>query len=145
LQLFTSCAEVQLALGNSSETISVATQVLSRGRSLQDKLGAYHALIKAKISQGDANEPVQIGLSVLDQLGESFPTNIDQALIGKELMETKHLLESSSMEKVLKTDTMTDADRVATMRFLLLVSRMFCCALECRLSDRLTVLPFSMC
>ena len=122
LQLFTSCAEVQLALGSSSETISLATQVVSRGRSLQDKLGAYHALMKAKISEGGIDEPVNIGLSVLEQLGESFPTNVDQAEIGKELMSTKHLLETSSVEKVLDTDAMTDADWVATMRFLLLVS-----------------------
>jgi len=136
LQLFTSCAEVQLALGNSSESISLATQVLSRARSLQDKLGAYHALIQAKTMQEDDDEPVQIGLSVLEQLGESFPTNINQALIGKELMETKHLLESSSVEKILNTEAMADADRVATMRFLLRVSRLFCCALECRMPDR---------
>ena len=130
LQLFTSCAEVQLALGNSSETISLATQVLSRGRSLQNKFGAYHALIKAKISQGDADEPVKIGLSVLGQLGESFPANVDQTEIGKELMETKNLLKTSSMEKILETDAMTDADRVETMRFLLLVSNLCCCVLN---------------
>ena len=127
LQLFTSCADVQLALGNSSETISLATQVLSRGKSLQDKFGAYHALMKAKISQGDAEEPVKIGLSILEQLGESFPSNVDQDEIGKELMSTKYLLETSSMEEVLDTDAMTDADRVATMRFLLLVSNLCCC------------------
>ena len=122
LQLFTSCAEVQLALGNDAETVSLATQVLTLGRSLQDKLGAYHALIKAKISQGDTDEPVKIGLSVLEQLGESFPVSVDQAKIGKELMETQQLLESSSLETMLKADVATDADRVATMRFLLLVS-----------------------
>ena len=122
LQLFTSCAEVQLALGNDAETVSLATQVLTLGRSLQDKLGACHALIKAKISQGDTDEPVKIGLSVLEQLGESFPVSVDQAKIGKELMETQQLLESSSLETILKADAATDADRVATMRFLLLVS-----------------------
>ena len=128
LQLFTSCAEVQLALGNDAETVSLATQVLTLGRSLQDKLGAYHALIKAKISQGDTDEPVKIGLSVLEQLGESFPVSVDQAKIGKELMETQQLLESSSLETILKADAATDADRVATMRFLLLVSTCTVCS-----------------
>ena len=83
--------------------------------------------MKAKISQGDAEEPVKIGLSILEQLGESFPSNVDQDEIGKELMSTKYLLETSSMEEVLDTDAMTDADRVATMRFLLLVSNLCCC------------------
>eukprot|EP00563_Minutocellus_polymorphus_P009506 CAMPEP_0181023288 /NCGR_PEP_ID=MMETSP1070-20121207/1972_1 /TAXON_ID=265543 /ORGANISM="Minutocellus polymorphus, Strain NH13" /LENGTH=1457 /DNA_ID=CAMNT_0023100295 /DNA_START=2921 /DNA_END=7294 /DNA_ORIENTATION=+ len=123
LQLFTSCAEVQLALGNSGETVTLATQVLTLGRSLQDKLGAYYALIKAKLLQGDVDESVKIGLSVLGQLGECFPTRVDEAKIGKELMETEHLLESSSLETISKTDAATDADRVATMRFLLLTSR----------------------
>jgi len=122
IRLFTSCSEVQFACGNNEGAVLSLTPVLDNGKCLGDKLRAYHTLVTAIGAQGNAKEAVVQGLSVLEQLGESFPTDIDEADIARELGKTQALLAVTTVDDILQLPGTANAEVASTMRCILRTS-----------------------
>ena len=122
IRLFTSCSEVQFACGNNEGAVLSLTPVLDYGKCLRDKLRAYYTLVTATGAQGNIKEAVVQGLSVLEQLGESFPTDIDEAVIARELGKTQALLAMTTVDDILRLPGTANPEVAFTMRCILRTS-----------------------
>mmetsp|Transcript_1921 Transcript_1921/g.4149 ORF Transcript_1921/g.4149 Transcript_1921/m.4149 type:complete len:1254 (-) Transcript_1921:1038-4799(-) len=92
---------------------------LCHANCLDDKLHAYLCLVRYLSSAGKLNEAVEKTLSILGELGESFPSpsEVTPDLIYKELMTTNSQL-SLTKQDVLIAPRLTDARKLWSMRFM---------------------------
>lgn len=125
LQLFTACAEVQVAHGDNDGAIFAANTVLSWSRSFNDKLRAYHALILALVAKAEMDYALSHCLVVLEGLGEAFPSvaDIDPTRIKTELDETTRAISTLRLEDITSRPAPSNGTTDAKMRFLVAASR----------------------
>lgn len=94
LHLFKNAAFVQYALGDPDLMKQRLHEVLDNARSFEDKLDSLSLVIhEATMSAGGVEEAFQKSFSVLEQLGESFPTSPDNETIVREIIDSKRQLE----------------------------------------------------
>ena len=122
LDIFTTCAEAQLAQENYDGAMISANAVIVHGRSLKDKLRAHHTIYTALYVQSRSKEACQKALSVLEELGVDLPSievPIPRETIISEVERTEHLLSSTDSQKIVTRAVSQDGnDTVAfTMRF----------------------------
>ena len=104
LEIFSACAEAQLAYGNNDGAIITAHAVILHGRSLNDKLDAHFTNYIALYTQGKVEDACNRALKVLDDLGIHFPslhTPIEKASIRSELVKTETMLKSLRSEDIV--------------------------------------------
>jgi predicted ATPase len=125
LELFTTCAEVQVAHGDNDGAIFAANTVCSRSRSFGDKLRACHALILALVANAKMNDALSHCLIVLEGLGEAFPSppDLDPTKIETELDEMARALSTLRLEDITSRPASSNNATNAKMRFLLAASR----------------------
>lgn len=120
LEMFSACAEAQLAHGNSDGAIISANAVILHGHCLNDKLRAHYIINTALFTQGKMEEACQAALRVLEELGIRLPCAIDQDTARIEIDRTESLLKSLRLEDIMTRTLATDVDDALTfaMRFL---------------------------
>ena len=123
LEIFTACAEAQLAHGNNDGAIISATAVISHGRCLNDKLSAQYTFYTAMYNRGDLEDACRTAICVLDELGIRLPpleTQIKPETIRSELMKTEKMILMLGPENIVAravSEDSVDSHRF-TMKFL---------------------------
>mmetsp|Transcript_2819 Transcript_2819/g.5861 ORF Transcript_2819/g.5861 Transcript_2819/m.5861 type:complete len:605 (-) Transcript_2819:271-2085(-) len=123
LRLYTALAESQLAHADYDSAIQSINPVLANGINIQDKLRAYYACVVAFISQAKMGDALQLALSVLEQLGETFPANSGEADVKSAFEATTLMMLSTSEAEILAMSNTADETKVAAMRFALIANK----------------------
>ena len=104
LEIFTACAEAQLAYGNHDGAIITANAVILYGRSLKDKLDAHYTICIALYTQGKVEDSCRKALSILEELGIHFPSldaPIEPTVVLSEVQRTETMLKSLRFEDIV--------------------------------------------
>ena len=130
LDIFTTCAEAQLAHGNNDGATISANAVIVHGRSLKDKLRAHFTVTTALYIQGKVQESCQQALAVLEELGIKFPAMgapIEPKAVLAELERTERLVLPRSENVLVGSLSITDSDDSLklTLRFLYNLCKIF--------------------
>ncbi|MBE9002094.1 serine/threonine-protein kinase PknK [Nostoc sp. LEGE 12447] len=101
--------------------------VLKEAKTSLDLLKTYEVKIATCVVQTKLVEAVKIGLQALELLGVSLPELPTALDVQQKLKEAKTALIGRSIEDITKLPSMTEADKLATMRIL---SNMICPAYQ---------------
>lgn len=97
------------------------SEVLSHARCIEDKTRAVTASIYSLGSRNKLQEAIDLGLQVMRDLGEPFPTKGYTISIVCELIKTNRMLRKHSDDDILKLPTMRDPKKLASMRIMMLL------------------------
>jgi len=127
LQIFTACAEAQLAHGSNGGATISAKAVISHGNDLKDKLRAHFVITAALLTQGKIEDAAQEALRVLEELGIHLPsleTNIEPEAVKSELEKTESLVLSLRSKDIVDR-ALHDSDDalIFTMKFLSVLAK----------------------
>ena len=120
LEIFTACAEAQLACGNNDGAIISANAVDLHGRCLNDKLRAKYTIYTALYTQGKIENACHKAICLLDELGIRLPppdAQIESGTIRSELIKTEKLMMSLRSEGVVTRLTSDDCNE--TLKFIM--------------------------
>ena len=107
-------------IGTMPETLSRITENV---KSFEDSLIASSLLAKLLASSSKYDEAITVCLSVLSNLGEIFPENMDRTTVLNELLEMRAILHQvDSVHKVKLLPNMINASKRRAMQFLSLLS-----------------------
>jgi len=95
VDIFSLCAETQYILGDFDAMQGNLDKLLTNGRTLQEKLRAYHTLILSMGAQGRALDAISTASRILPELGEALPLDVTKAIVKQELGLTTSLRNSS--------------------------------------------------
>ena len=120
LEIFTACAEAQLACGNNDGAIISANFVILHGRCLNDKLSAQYTTCAALFSQGKLEGACHKTIRVLDELGIRMPpleTRIEPAAVRSELIKTEKMIRPLHLKDVVARPMAED--NVESLKFIM--------------------------
>ncbi|NES05720.1 MAG: hypothetical protein F6K22_24665, partial [Okeania sp. SIO2F4] len=83
-----------------------------------DKVKVYEIKIQACIAQTKLQEALRIGLSVLELIGISFPTNITPLDIQEYLQKTQSNLRGKNISELINLPLLQDTEKSAALRIL---------------------------
>ncbi|MCC3448322.1 MAG: AAA family ATPase [Microcoleus sp. PH2017_29_MFU_D_A] len=118
LAIYESTAGAEYLNTNYSISKELVDVILSRAKTLLDKLNVYELQIQSYTVQNRVSEAVNTGLEVLKLLGIYFPQNPKLLNILVELINTKLRLGLKGIEDLANLPEMTDSKKQATMRIL---------------------------
>ena len=121
LAIHDAAAEIAYASGDFGNVEFMVTEVLKGGRSFDDKLQANLTKVYALGSMNRTPEAIALGLDLLKQLGESFPSNPRKVHVLYSIVKTRHLLNGKSDESLLRLPTMTNIRAVSSMQIMNIV------------------------
>jgi predicted ATPase len=131
LEIFTACAEAQLAYGNNDGAIISANAVILHGASLNDKLRAHFTVYTALFVEGKLEDAAQEAWCVLGELGICLPsleTNVEPEIVKSEVEKTERLilpLDSENVATMTRPILEDDGNALTiTMKFLFSVVQM---------------------
>ncbi|HET8705689.1 MAG TPA: hypothetical protein VFM46_05230, partial [Pseudomonadales bacterium] len=113
LELHTQFAEAALLATDYDSMESRLTAGLANAKNLLDKVHLYLVQISALIAQGKQREAIDLGKSVLAQLGHVYPNKPTKAHVIAELMKTMWALRNVSVETLCQLPEMTDPYHLA--------------------------------
>ena len=131
LEIFSACAEAQLAHGDTDGALIAADVVILHGRCLHDKLDAHFTTYIALYTQGKIQDACQKALCVLHDLGVRLPplgSRIDSGTIRAELMNTENLILPLRLVDLMTrpvSETNSTSTLRVTMRFLFGLCQIF--------------------
>ncbi|KAI2506875.1 phosphorelay sensor kinase [Fragilaria crotonensis] len=96
----------------------MVAEVLRGGRTFEDKLQAHLTKVYALGSVNRTPEAIALGLDLLNQLGESFPTDPRRHHVWYAIVKTRYLLHGKSDEMILRLSTMTNSRAVSAMQIM---------------------------
>uniref|UniRef100_A0A7S2A3M2 Orc1-like AAA ATPase domain-containing protein n=1 Tax=Ditylum brightwellii TaxID=49249 RepID=A0A7S2A3M2_9STRA len=97
LRLYTSCIELEFCNGNFEKLAEVLNCIITHAKCFDDKLRAYCILIFSLGGQKQLVKAIEMGLDVLERLGEKFPTNPDAKDGMTEVLKTRRMLEGQTL------------------------------------------------
>ena len=118
LEIYTALAETEYVNGAYDEMSEALNEVFKWARSFDDRLPAYHTLIRAKSSQNYLDVAISKCFEVLEELGESFAEEVDPAQIMKECRRIKAMLEGKDKAWLMKQNVMTDGRMLNRMKYM---------------------------
>ena len=118
LQLFSCCAKALHTTGNHDGVTIALNSIFAHARCLQDEIPAHLTAIISLSAQGKMRDAIQYGLCILEKLGESFPNDIYQGIVEKEVAFTQTLLSLYSTDVILGTPLMQERSKLAVMDIL---------------------------
>ena len=105
---------------------SVIEQPLTCAKNLEDRLPAHHIFVRYLISCGRLEEALATCCSVLSDLGEDIPVEVDSELIQAEIVKTRSMLASFPKNGELQSlRRLTDSTKIWMMKFMTYVMLMF--------------------
>ncbi len=119
LALHESVAEANYLYGEFEEMEKLVDIVLEKGNKLLDKVKVYEIKIQACIAQTKLQEALTIGLSVLELLGISFPTNPTPSDIQEYLQTTQAKLKGKNISELINLPLLEEPEKLAAMQILL--------------------------
>ena len=111
LELFCSRAEAECHDADFDAIDNTVDEVLANCRSLNDKIRAYEAKIFSLANRSRLDEAVRLGLGVLAELGEKFPSTPRLVHLIPQLLKVKLRLRTMSDENLLDLPDMDLYDR----------------------------------
>ena len=126
LRLFNSGTEAQLILGDFESALRLLQPIRIHGKCLEDKLQAIQNMMHIKFSLGNASDALLDGLNLLEKLGESFPRQVEQSDVKREIGKTQALIAANTaqgIEGILAMNDLADQNQKATMKVLLFTAR----------------------
>ena len=81
-----------IVTGNLNRFESVIEQPLTHAKNMEDRLPAYHISIRYFFSSGNFVEGISTCCSILRDLGEDVPVDVDPDLVRAEAVKTQSLL-----------------------------------------------------
>lgn len=118
LDLFSSGAEVEYAIGNFETTDILVDAILNNARSPQDQLPAYTIHIYSLGSRSRLQDALKTGLLVLEKLKVPLPRKAGPLRIQYELRKTQRLLKNVSDDAILGLPGMTDENKLSAMQIM---------------------------
>lgn len=119
LSLHNELVEVAYLQGHFEQMEQWATPVLLQADTLLDKVKVYEVQVLAKTARNQLQAAVQLGLSVLHELGTTFPEQPGPADIESAFQDVQVALAGKPVSELLHLPLMTDPASLATMRILL--------------------------
>lgn len=129
LELFCSRAEAECHDADFDAVDNTVNEVLANCRSLNDKIRAYEAKIFSLANRSRLKQAVRLGLSVLAELGEKFPSMPRLIYLIPQLLTVKLRLRTMSDEKLLDLPDMDlyDPKKLAALSIMsTLATHTFC-------------------
>ncbi|NEO52306.1 MAG: AAA family ATPase [Okeania sp. SIO3B5] len=111
-------AEATYLNGDFKEMEKLVDIVLEKANTLLEKVNIYEIKIQAYIAQSKLQEALTIGLSVLELLDISFPTNPTQSDIQEYLQTTKEKLKGKNISELIDLPLLQDQKKLAAMQIL---------------------------
>ncbi|MBF0238946.1 MAG: AAA family ATPase [SAR324 cluster bacterium] len=93
-------------------------KVLEHAKTLLEKISVYENKIEGLISQNQFREAIKLALSVLTQLGISFPKNPTKLHAALSLLKVKRRLFHKSMDDLMALPPMRDPEKLAALRLI---------------------------
>ncbi|KAI2506879.1 hypothetical protein MHU86_7564 [Fragilaria crotonensis] len=118
LAVYDAGAEIAYASGDFEDVEHMVAEVLRGGRTFEDKLQAHLTKVYALGSVNRTPEAIALGLDLLNQLGESFPTDPRRHHVWYAIVKTRYLLHGKSDEMILRLSTMTNSRAVSAMQIM---------------------------
>ena len=121
LSLYSLAAEVEAINGEYERVVIYIEDIVKHAACLEDKLQAYAALIRSMGAQDNVVEAITVGIDVLGQLGEPFPSKPPTKLaVIRALLKVKLALRGRSNQDILNLPLMQDYDsiKIATLQIL---------------------------
>ena len=118
LLLHNAAAEMAMATTNVERRDELLEIIFHRANSFRDKLQAYGIRIHALGVGGRQREAIDVGINVMAQLGEKFPSRICKAQLFKELKRVKMMLRGKSDAQLLRMRDISNEDKLACLRIL---------------------------
>ncbi|WP_373534945.1 AAA family ATPase [Microcoleus sp.] len=108
LNLYVGATEASYLNADFAGMEQLAALVLQQAQTIFDKVKIYEIQISALTAQGKMLEAIAVGTEALAQLGVEFPTEVDEANIGKALQDLKHLQSGREIAKLIDLPVMSD-------------------------------------
>lgn len=118
LALYETAAEAAYLAGNFEQMERFVQVVLTRTKTLLEKVKVYEVKIQAFGAQNKALEAINIALAFLKLLGLEFPENPSQSDVQIEMEKTASNLLNTSIEDLIHLPEMTESQTLAAMRIL---------------------------
>jgi predicted ATPase len=118
LAVYDAGAEIAYASGDFEDVEHLVAEVLRGGRTFEDKLQANLTKVYALGSMNRTPEAIVLGLDLLSQLGERFPTDPRKYHVLYAIIKTRYLLHGKSDEVILRLPTMTKSRAVSAMQIM---------------------------
>eukprot|EP00957_Ditylum_brightwellii_P206388 15348187-Ditylum_brightwellii.AAC.1 len=97
LRLYMSCIELEFCNGNFEKLAEALNCIITHAKCFDDKLRAYCILIFSLGGQKQIVKAIDMGLDVLERLGEQFPTDLDVKDAATEVLKTRRMLEGQTI------------------------------------------------
>ena len=118
LALHSAAAEMTMASADFDATNLYIECVLENAQSLDDKVQAYTTKMLTLSQQDQHNECIDLGIWLLKQWGETFPSRLCMAHLGQEMRSVERLLRNKSNEQILRMPSLTDANKLRALQVL---------------------------
>eukprot|EP00804_Cyclotella_cryptica_P016522 CCRYP_004731-RA/>CCRYP_004731-RA protein AED:0.12 eAED:0.12 QI:171/1/1/1/0.77/0.7/10/1096/934 len=106
------------AVGDFTTLKTVMLKPVMRARCFEDKLNTYHNMVRFLSSSGRMKEVIVKCSSILAQLGEIIPEDMNQEICDEEAERVKEALVPLSEKDLLSLPVLTDQRKMAIMMFL---------------------------
>ena len=116
--LHNSAAEMAMCTANVERMNELLDIIFRNARMYRDKVPAYALQIYGLGMTQRQQEGIDIGLEVLEQLGEKFPRRFITAHFYKEAKRIKFLLKGKSDEQILRMPLIKNEDKLACLKIL---------------------------
>ena len=118
LALHTHASEVSCLLGDYKETEENVEIVIKHAKTVLDTVRVCDAKLCYYLAEGKLLEARKSALSILKQLGISFPNKPTKMFVFRSLLMTKLLIKFTGYSNLLNLPVMKDPNKIAAMRIL---------------------------
>lgn len=118
LALHHDLAEAAYLAGDFAQMERCSDLVLQRANTLLDKINAYDIQIQAAIARNQPRTALQLGMSVLRELGRPLPEQLGAAEIERAFQDVERTLAGRPAPELLNLPPMTDPVSLAAMRIM---------------------------
>ena len=118
MDLYNAAADALFVTGNAELFKSTVEQPITHARTLEDRLLASFILVRFLASSGDIEQAIARIFSILRELGEDFPAEINPQTIHMELIKTKQVLSKYSKEDFTRLPKLEEPIKLWTMAFM---------------------------
>mmetsp|Transcript_6419 Transcript_6419/g.14301 ORF Transcript_6419/g.14301 Transcript_6419/m.14301 type:complete len:977 (-) Transcript_6419:1175-4105(-) len=118
LALYCAAAEMELCCARFEDAKMLLEPVLQNARTFEDKIQAYTTQMFAFSQQDDQESCLNLGMWLLEQMGEAFPNRLCNAHLMKEYRTVERLLKGKSNEQLLRIPPMTDMKKIHALQVL---------------------------
>lgn len=118
LALHNMAAEVGYVLGDFATVQDRIEAVLANARILDHTFQAYGVQLNILSATGKAKEAIDMGLHILNQIGEVIPPNPKPLYVRREYIRSRRLMKSKSCEMIRRLPSMTNHRKAAAMQII---------------------------